>query len=323
MNDELGQTWAVVLAAGEGSRLRTLTTTPGGIAVPKQFCSLQGGRSLLGEALARAQTVTAVEHMCVVVAQQHRQFWSGPLAHLPHDNVIVQPENRGTAIGILLALLHIMERDPEARILLLPSDHYVGEERVLARSLVGAIEHLKACRNEVILLGIEPEGVDPELGYIVPGGVVGGMLRTVDRFVEKPAPEVARQLIMAGALWNAFIVAARAPALLAMFMMRIPEIVSDLGAAVAHDSIDPGSPIAAAHVYRRLPVLDFSRDIAAGNERMLRALRVPACTWSDLGTPVRVAHTLALMRARTPVREEALPAMGSWINLAAQHAMLQ
>ena len=169
MTHELGQTWVVVLAGGEGSRLRSLTTTAAGMTVPKQFCSLQGGRSLLQEALARAEAVAAVERVCVVVAQQHRKFWSHALARMPRGNIIVQPENRGTANGILLALLHIMDRDPEARIVLLPSDHYFGDESVLARSLASALEHLRKCRQEIILLGIEPEDVDSELGYIVPG----------------------------------------------------------------------------------------------------------------------------------------------------------
>jgi mannose-1-phosphate guanylyltransferase len=106
--------WALVLAAGEGTRRHELTTTPSGIAVPKQFCSLAGGSSLLHEALSRAARMAAIERTCVVVASQHERWWQPPLRLLPRSNIVCQPRNRGTAIGILLPLLSIMQRDPEA-----------------------------------------------------------------------------------------------------------------------------------------------------------------------------------------------------------------
>src|SRR5574341_1084165 len=92
--------WAIVLAAGDGTRLRELTGD-----VPKQFCRLAGERSLLALALARAGRVAARERTLVVVAERHRRWWAGELAGHPAENVLVQPENRGTAAGILLPLL--------------------------------------------------------------------------------------------------------------------------------------------------------------------------------------------------------------------------
>src|SRR5262245_31154240 len=109
------QSWAIVLAAGEGKRLRELTMR-GGIDTPKQFCSLRGGRSLLGDALARAARIAPRKRMLVVVAAEHRRFWERELADLPRENVIVQPANRGTAAGVLLPALTVLERDPEARL---------------------------------------------------------------------------------------------------------------------------------------------------------------------------------------------------------------
>ena len=88
---EEANTWALVLAAGEGSRLRILTTSPSGTAIPKQFCSLFEGPSLLHEALRRAQAVADNAHTCVVVAEQHRRWWQGALDSVPAENVIVQP----------------------------------------------------------------------------------------------------------------------------------------------------------------------------------------------------------------------------------------
>ena len=85
-----GQDWALILAAGEGSRLRSLTTT-NGVAIPKQFCSLNGGPSLLQEALHRAESVVPQSRVCTIVAAQHRRWWESPLYHLATENVVVQP----------------------------------------------------------------------------------------------------------------------------------------------------------------------------------------------------------------------------------------
>ncbi len=111
-----GHRWALILAGGEGSRLQSLTTTASGIAIPKQFCSFGGEASLLHDALRRAQTVTTPAHTCAVVSDHHRLWWQAMDLRIPSANLIRQPHNRGTAIGILLPLLQILHRDPEARL---------------------------------------------------------------------------------------------------------------------------------------------------------------------------------------------------------------
>jgi len=320
--NNVGHTWALVLAAGEGSRLRSLTTTSGGLAVPKQFCSLQGGLSLLHEALRRAEAVAARERICTIVARQHQRWWERSLRSIPSANVIVQPENRGTANGILLPLLHIIERDPQARIVLLPSDHHVCDEAVLARSLQRAVTQIETRKTAIVLLGIEPDEIDPDLGYIAAGSQDDDGLCTVERFVEKPPAALARELILEGALWNAFIVVAQAQALLDLFTLRFPDIVSDMRTAVAHDACNPSQPLAATHLYKSLPQIDFSRHIAQGSESALRVLPVPPCGWSDLGTPDRVARALQYMPTRRSVKEDVLFPFGGHLNLAAQHALL-
>src|SRR5512138_161057 len=97
----VGNVWSIVLAGGDGTRLRALTMRPCGTAVPKQFCSLQGGRTLLEDAVVRAAGVVDKQHICAIVAQQHREWWPAALKGMPQQNIIVQPRNRGTAIGVL------------------------------------------------------------------------------------------------------------------------------------------------------------------------------------------------------------------------------
>lgn len=316
-----GNVWAIVLAAGEGSRLRTLTTTANGTAIPKQFCSLRGGPSLLQEALQRAQVVVPRERICSIVAVQHRRWWEGPLWPLPANNVIAQPGNRGTANGILLPLLHILERDPEASIVLLPSDHHVREEAVLARALRQATARLQSHQSELLLLGLEPEEPDPELGYIVPGARAGHRTFQVMRFVEKPHAALARELIEQGALWNAFIVAATGRALLRMFERSCNDIVLKMRGVVQHDRLDPMDGIAMASLYDRLPTLDFSRDIIEGREASLQVLAVPPCGWSDLGTLKRVAETLRRIPPDNLPLHDSVNAMAH-LSLASQHARI-
>jgi mannose-1-phosphate guanylyltransferase len=314
----MNNTWALVLAAGEGSRLRALTTHRG-VAVPKQFCSLVGGPSLLEEAILRAEAIVPRQRVCAIVAEQHRAWWEASLPFMPRRNVIVQPQNRGTAVGLLLPLLHIAQRDPQARVVILPSDHYVRDEAVLARSLRQAASRLAHDTQNLWLLGISPEEADPELGYIVPGSRdEAGALR-VAQFVEKPPVTLARLMIERGGLWNAFILAGAVQAILRLFYLRYPQLLNEMRAAVQLDASSPDEPVAAADLYPRLPELDFSRHVIEGSETTLRVLPVPACGWSDLGTPRRVSEALRRLSPNGTARQET----ASTLNLAAQHARLQ
>jgi mannose-1-phosphate guanylyltransferase len=314
------RTWAVVLAAGDGTRLAKLTTDDRGNAVPKQYCSLNGGASLLDEAVQRARRIVPRERLTVVVAESHRRYWERALWTLPAPNVITQPRNCGTANGVLLALLTILERDPLARIVFLPADHFVRDEATLGQSLVAAATLLTRNPEELLLLGIEPEEPDPELGYIVPGDSLGHGLLAVEHFVEKPPVTDAQRLLDRGALWNSFIFAAYGPALLKLLRAANPTIVDQLATAVARDARIGAYRTAVAGVYDDLPSIDFSSAIMQGGETALRVLPVPACGWSDLGTPKRVADTLRrfAFEPRVPRR---IVAAGV-VNLAAQHARL-
>jgi mannose-1-phosphate guanylyltransferase len=317
----MSNTWAVVLAAGEGSRLKSLTMTRDGVSVPKQFCSLNGGASLLGDALRRAEVVADPEHICVVVAEQHRRFWETQLDSVQAANIIVQPANRGTATGILLPLLHILAKDPEARIVLLPSDHHVREESVLDRHLEKAVTLLEQANDEIIMLGIEPDELDPELGYIIPGMQQKPGLHSVQAFFEKPSEIRARELMMQGALWNVFILAARGQTLLKVLEDGMRTTAGAMRDAIAIDK-STRQQNAIMTLYRMLPDVDFSRDIAQKHERELRVIAVPACGWSDLGTPRRVEQALHHAAATNRRFEARTTRRDGLLNLAEQHAHL-
>jgi mannose-1-phosphate guanylyltransferase len=154
-------------------------------------------------------------------------------------------------------------------------------------------------------------------------GARDGAVSTVDRFVEKPDVPLARHLVEAGALWNAFIVAAKARALLQIFIQRLPQVVIGMQAVVAQSQFTPDLSVAALDLYRSLPDVDFSRQILQGAESVLRVLQVPRCGWSDLGTPKRLAETLQALPQSLDFPDDALNPLAGFLNLAMQHARLQ
>jgi mannose-1-phosphate guanylyltransferase len=205
----------------------------------------------------------------------------------------VQPANRGTAAGILLPALAILERDPGARLAYLPSDHFVEKGHVVENSLRIALESLDDGNDGLTLLGMRPDAPDSGYGWIVPARSAR-LLPPVERFVEKPQESIAAALMAEGALWNSFLFAVGGAALLRIYEQCLPELARRLREVFA---LEPGARAARlTALYDELESHDFSRDVLQGEERRLRLERVPPCGWTDLGTPARVAACLAVMR---------------------------
>jgi mannose-1-phosphate guanylyltransferase len=303
----------VVLAAGEGTRLAALTRDKIGRAVPKQYCSLRGGRSLLLETMQRAERLVSGRRSCVIVAAQHRRYWEPSLAGTPGPNIFVQPENRGTAIGVLLSVMHVMTRDPDATLLFLPADHHVADEEAMTRGLEAMLRAGEAHPDALMLLGIQPEDADSELGYIIPARPAVAGARAVARFVEKPSMGEAMQLLRTGAAWNSFIFSARASTLLAMFERRMPQVCESVRAALVWKGL---APDALEWVYRGLPTVDFSRHV-------LQVVVTDSCGWTDLGTPRRVAETLQRAQIRVPSSKLVRFRDLSFVDLSVQHERRQ
>jgi mannose-1-phosphate guanylyltransferase len=294
------ETWSIVLAGGEGRRLRALTTLRSGVTVPKQFCSLAGGPSLLAETLQRAAGIGSRERTLVVVSEHHRRFWGDQLRHLPSENVIVQPQGRGTAPGIYLPLLSIVARDPDAEVAVLPSDHHVGDEAVVRDAFASALDAAGRDAGAMVMLGITPDSPDTQYGWIVPRKTAapGGQPSRIELFVEKPPRELARHLMARGALWSSFWLAARAPALLDAFRAALPDLVRALPAELPGSAPSDDRAEQLRACYAQLAPADFSRDVLEQVPERLRLVPVPPCGWSDLGTPDRIATAVGGRLAR-------------------------
>lgn len=293
--DPIPPRWALVLAGGEGRRLQALTTLGDGTTVPKQFCSLHGGRTLLQDTLARVPSSIAAERVMTVVTRAHRRFWTRDLAGRAH--VVEQPGLRGTAAGILLPLLTLAEHSPRARLLVLPSDHHVehGERFVEACEL--ALDCIEDDDTLTMLLGISPETADSEYGWIVPDEIDDAGRLCVRSFVEKPPLAQAVSLRHRGALWNSFVMATSVPALLSLFERHLPALLEQVRRA------HMAGPLALARLWPELPSHDFSSEILAHAAPSLRLLPVAPCGWTDLGTPARIAQ---LARASAPTMRAAI-----------------
>ena len=286
MNDR-EHVWAIVLAGGDGLRISEWTADHSGRAVPKQYCSFGRPRSMLRWALDRAGGVAPRERVLVVVAKEHRRFWEPELSDCPVENVIVQPQNRGTAAGLLLPLSHPrLRRDTRARVLVLASDHHVGDERKLRESLDLALDVRGRQAGRALLLGMTPMDLDHDFGWIVPTSRASGRIRRVAHFSEKPGPEEARVLMRRGGLVNSLMLVGQVELLLRLYEAALPATVralrEGLGGASGQEGLD--------ETYARIPSSDFSREVLAPSVRHLSVVRVPRCGWSDLGTPQRLRN---------------------------------
>jgi len=206
-NARQGRRWGVLLAGGDGTRLKELTRIVSGDDRPKQFCSLFGDESLLDLTRKRAERTIYPEQILVQLTASHRAFYVEEPG-VRASQRIVQPTNRGTAPPILYSLLSIEQIDDDAIVAMLPSDHYFSDERGFSVVLESAFETAAQHPCSVILLGASPQGPEVEYGWIETGPPVhstGGDCSRVLGFFEKPPLYVARELLSRGSLWNTFV----------------------------------------------------------------------------------------------------------------------
>jgi mannose-1-phosphate guanylyltransferase len=290
-----GNLWAIVLAGGEGLRLRSLTRQLYGEDRPKQYAVLTGSKSLLRQTLDRVALLIPPQRTVVVTLASHARYLAAELAGRPEIQVLSQPSDRGTAAGVLLPAHWIRARDPHAMVAVFPADHFILDESVFMGHVAEVTAYVTAHPEWLVLLGAQPTGCDPDYGWIEPGeplGVAGPRpVYRIRGFREKPSGEVARRLWALGCLWNTFVFAASVATLIDAGFRCLP-LLHDRLIRLGVFAGTQYESWALGQAYLLAPRADFSQAVLESPSMALAVSPVPTCMWCDLGTPERVAKSL-------------------------------
>ena len=290
--------WAVIMAGGDGTRLRSLTREIAGDDRPKQFSRILGEATLLDQTISRVGLSVPAAQTMFAVTQTHESFYDSHLSYVPRTQMVIQPKNAGTAPAILYSLLRVARVNPAAAVVFFPSDHYVSDDALFMSHVESAFDMTQTRTGFVILLGMEPDGPEAEYGWIEPVSATltrnPDALSWVRRFWEKPTPELANKLMARGCLWNSFVMVGRVSAFLEMIRRASPDLYDRFGALEPYLGRDDEQDKARS-LYSHLPDINFSRHILAARPRDLAVLPVTGLRWRDLGKPRRVLSTLADM----------------------------
>ncbi|MGQ0762494.1 MAG: sugar phosphate nucleotidyltransferase [Acidobacteriota bacterium] len=285
---------AVILAGGEGTRLRSLTRAIVGDERPKQFCPILGDETLLDQTRNRVALVVAPQQTLFVLTRTHEQFYRSHLRDVPSDQLVVQPKNQGTAPAILYSLMRLSKVDPFSTVAFFPSDHYFSDDAGFMSYVESAFEATHAGDDKVILLGIQPHGPETEYGWIEPlaSELTSDAMSWVRRFWEKPTDEVARGLLDTGCLWNSFVMVGSVSAFLKMIRRALPDLWNSFKSIERVLNTTEESQ-ALEKLYTRIPEINFSQSVLSKRPGNLAVLPVVGLKWNDLGKPQRVLSTLA------------------------------
>lgn len=284
-------TWAVILAGGDGTRLQSMTRAITGDNRPKQFVPVIGRNTLLDQTRQRVALSVDPKRTLIVVTEKHRRFYSSLAKEISPDLLLEQPMNKGTAPAILYALLRVATKSPKATVALFPSDHFFADDEEFMSHIDVAIDAVEVQPDSVMLLGITPTAPETEYGWIEPQpSILTNAERSITRvrkFCEKPSSNLAASLMDRACLWNSFVMVGRVDALLKMTQSALQQMYEAFAATTLTDRKALGE------LYSQIDDTNFSHQVLAVRSGDLMVMRVGDVGWSDLGEPKRVLSTLA------------------------------
>lgn len=284
----------VIMAGGSGTRFWPKSRR----AQPKQFLSIGHDRSLLRQTVDRVLPLVGTERLWVVTAAVHAEHARKDIPELPADQLLVEPEGRNTAPCIVWATKVIRKRDPEARIAVLPADHFIGDPARFQEYVGAAFE---AAVDRIVLFGIVPSRPETGYGYIqqadLRGQVQGRPVYDVARFVEKPdRPTAEGYLAHGGYLWNSGMFVFQASVMEEEARGFLPELDAGLE-RIVHE------PDLRAAEYATLPAVSIDYGVM---EKSRRTAVMPAeFAWSDVGSWASARDVYPLDGARNVVLGDA------------------
>ncbi len=270
----------VLLSGGSGTRLWPLSRK----SYPKQFSPLMGDESLFQAAACRltgagfaAPTVVTSNDFRFIVTKQLAASEISPQA------VVIEPEGRNTAPAVLAAALLIGRTDPDALILVAPSDHVMPDAAAFRAAILAAVPRARA--GDLVTFGITPTRAETGYGWLELAS--GACAQATDpqplaRFVEKPDIAKAEDMLAAGHfLWNAGIFLFSARNLIAAFQAHAPDVLAPVTAAVENAKGDLGFTRLDPEAWDKVP--DISIDYAIMEKAGNLAVMPYGAGWSDLG----------------------------------------
>jgi mannose-1-phosphate guanylyltransferase/mannose-1-phosphate guanylyltransferase/mannose-6-phosphate isomerase len=271
----------VILSGGSGTRLWPMSRT----LYPKQLLSLLGRQSLLQQTIGRVADRQRFAPPIIVANEEHRFIIAEQLreASAAAHTLLLEPVGRNTAPAACAAALAIVESEPEALMLMMPSDHAIGDE---AAFLAAAERAASVARGgALVTFGVTPERPETGYGYIRRGPALAGVdgAFAVAAFVEKPTSAEAQRYLAAGDhFWNSGIFLFPARLYLDELERFRPEIVAACRQALAEHSRDADFLRLGKDAFAAGPAdsIDY-----AVMEKTGRAAVVPvAMGWSDVGS---------------------------------------
>ena len=267
----------VLLCGGVGSRLWPVSRQ----GRPKQYLNLIGESSMLQQTLTRIESLTQTAPI-IVCNEEHRFLVAEQVRQLGFTSptIILEPEGKNTAPAIALAALAIAAADPEAQLLVLPADHYVGKPE----ALIDAIEKATSASSQgkLVTFGLVPSRPETGYGYIKRGEALAPDVSVLEQFVEKPDQPTAEGYIASGDyVWNSGMFMFSATRFLESLAQFQPEMTRVCERAMEQAERDMDFVRPNAEVFATCP--SDSIDYAVMEHTPEGAVVSLDCDWSDIG----------------------------------------
>jgi mannose-1-phosphate guanylyltransferase len=273
--------YCVIMAGGIGSRFWPMST----VQRPKQFLDVLGiGKSLLRMTFERLLNIAPAENIYIVTNAIYKELVKEQLPELSYDQILTEPERKNTAPCITYAAAKIHAINPNATLIVAPSDHLILKEEKFTEVIRIALD--TANRNErLVTLGIKPTRPDTGYGYIEfveDGDILPGQVKDVKHFTEKPNRELAEIFVKSGNYyWNSGIFVWRSSTILHALEKFKPELY-ELFTAESHKYNTPEEQTYVNNCFAACE--DISIDFAVMENAKNVDVVLATFDWSDLGT---------------------------------------
>lgn len=269
--------FGVIMAGGVGTRFWPLSTSE----YPKQFHDILGtGRTFLQQTFDRLAKIIPQNQIYIVTLEEYVDLSLEQLPEISKNQIISEPNGMNTAPSNLYASLIIYDQNPEANIVVAPSDHVILDENMFLDRLKFALDE-SSKNNKLITLGIKPTRPDTGYGYIqFLSDEKKNDLKKVKTFTEKPGEELAEVLYRSGDfLWNAGIFIWKAQTIIDSFKKHLPEMYDSFKEIDSFKNIDQEK---IQHIYSTIQMISIDNGILENADNVYV---IPSSFgWSDLGT---------------------------------------